>query len=152
MERTHFRLQLAITVSTLLSLCAGASHAASTADLSCTLRFHTKGWSAIYKRADGAGTVTCTDGTTLPVLVKMRGAGATVGKSQIDDGHGKFTDVRAIKDVLGSYVQSEAHAGLVKSGSAQVLTKGTVSLDIAGAGEGIDLGIAVGEFTIEATP
>ena len=42
----------------------------------------------------------------------------------------------------------EASAGVVKSGTAQVLTKGTVSLALAGAGEGVDLGISFGKFTI----
>ena len=62
---------------------------------------------------------------------------------------GKFTDVRTINDVFGSYARGEVHAGAVKSGTAQVLTKGTVSLALAGSGEGIDLGIDVGAFTIE---
>jgi hypothetical protein len=51
--------------------------------------------------------------------------------------------------VLGNYAQGEAHAGITKSGTAQVLTKGTVSLAIAGHGEGIDLGVDVGEFTLK---
>ena len=41
-----------------------------------------------------------------------------------------------------------ANAALVKGGTAQVLTKGTVSLALAGAGEGVDLGISFGKFTI----
>ena len=150
MKNTFSNAARVLATSAILSFVASASHAASTAALDCTLHFQMKGWSAIYKRADGSGTVQCTDGTSLPVSVKMRGAGATVGKSQIDNGIGKFTDMRTINDVLGSYVQSEVHAGLLKSGSAQVLTKGTVSLALAGAGEGIDLGVEVGEFTIEA--
>jgi hypothetical protein len=56
--------------------------------------------------------------------------------------------VHRMSDVLGSYAQAEAHAGVVKSGTAQVLTKGPVSLALAGAGEGVDLGIDVGEFTL----
>ena len=51
-------------------------------------------------------------------------------------------------DVLGSYAQGEAHAGVVKSGTAQVLTKGDVSLALAGNGEGVDLGIDIGKFTL----
>ena len=99
---------------------------------------------------NGSGTIDCADGTSLPVSVKLRGLGATLGKSQIDNGIGKFTDVRSINEVLGAYAQSEVHAGLLKSGSAPVLTKGTVSLALAGAGEGIDLGFEVGQFTIAA--
>jgi len=57
--------------------------------------------------------------------------------------------VRTIDDVLGRYAQGEVHAGVVKSGTAQVLTKGTVSLALAGHGEGIDLGVDVGELTLK---
>ena len=50
--------------------------------------------------------------------------------------------------LFGSYAQGEANAGLVKSGTAQVLTKGTSTLALSGAGEGVDLGISFGKFTI----
>ncbi len=83
------------------------------------------------------------------VRISAKGGGLTVGKSHIDNGTGKFTDVHRIEDVLGTYVQGDASIGAVKSGTAQVLTKGTVSLALAGAGEGIDIGISVGGFTIE---
>ena len=84
----------------------------------------------------------------MKVNIAARGAGLTVGKSHVDSGTGRFSDVHRMSDVLGSYAQAEAHAGVVKSGTAQVLTKGTVSLALAGAGEGVDLGIDVGEFTL----
>jgi len=123
---------------------------AAGADLDCKLHFSLTGWSAIYKHAEGHGTVSCADGTKMPVTIEAKGAGLTVGKSHIDDGHGHFTDVHAIDEVLGRYVEGEAHAGIVKSGTAQLLTKGTVSLALSGAGEGVDLGIAVGELTLTA--
>jgi hypothetical protein len=50
--------------------------------------------------------------------------------------------------VLGTYAQGDASIGAGKSGTAQVLTKGTVSLALAGAGEGIDIGVSVGGFSI----
>jgi len=132
-------------------LCAiGSLSLAGTADLACKLQYQAKGWSALVKVADGHGTVTCSDGTSKEVTIKLRSVGATVGRSQIDNGVGKFTHVTSIDDVLGTYVQSEVHAGAGKSGSAQVLTKGTASLALAGAGEGIDLGVTVGELTIAA--
>jgi hypothetical protein len=118
------------------------------ADLGCKLQFSLSGWSAIYKHAEGTGNVTCADGSSLPVKISAKGAGLTVGKSQVDDGTGHFTNVHNIADVLGSYAEGEVHAGVVKSGNAQVLTKGTVSLALAGGGEGIDIGIDVGEFTL----
>jgi hypothetical protein len=57
--------------------------------------------------------------------------------------------VNGIHDVFGHYAQAGVEAGVVKSSNAQVLTKGTTSLALAGTGEGVDLGISVGEFTID---
>lgn len=121
---------------------------AAEANLDCTLSFSLTGWSLIYKHAEGEGVVNCENGASLPVKIDATGGGLTAGKFHVDDGKGRFTDVHGIDDVLGRYVQAEAHAGLVKSGNAQVLSKGTVSLVLAGSGEGVDLGIGVGAFTI----
>jgi hypothetical protein len=149
MKGFGFRTSRALAIGGLLSAVAALSMA-GTADLACTLQYQAKGWSALVKIADGHGTVTCSDGTSRDVTLKLRSVGATIGRSEIDNGVGKFTHVVVIDDVLGTYAQSEVHAGAVKSGSAQVLTKGTASLVLAGAGEGIDLGVTVGELTIAA--
>jgi len=125
-----------------------SAQAAGTADLDCKLHFTLTGWSAIYKHAEGHGTVSCANGLSMPVEIEAKGVGLTAGKSRIDNGTGRFSDVRAIDDVLGSYAEGEAHAGVVKSGNVQVLTKGTVSLALAGAGEGVDLGLDIGNFTL----
>ena len=141
-------VSLALTVVAML----GAHQAMAQdqrADLSCKLKVSLSGWSAIYSQAEGKGTVTCRDGSSLPVLITAKGAGLTAGKTQVDRGEGDFTHVRTIDDVLGRYAQGEVHAGVVKSGTAQVLTKGTVSLALAGHGEGIDLGVDVGELTLK---
>jgi hypothetical protein len=119
------------------------------AELGCKLSFSLSGWSAIYSQAEGKGVVTCKDGSSLPVLISVKGGGLTAGRTQVDHGTGEFTHVRTINDVLGHYAQGEAHAGVLKSGTAQVLTKGTVSLALAGSGQGIDLGVDVGEFTLK---
>jgi hypothetical protein len=118
-------------------------------DLQCKLHFSLSGWSAVVSRATGTGVVACEDGSSLPVVISAKGGGITAGRSHIDNGTGKFTRVHRIDDVLGRYVEGEAQAGVVHSGTAQVLTKGTVSLALAGRGEGIDLGVAVGEFTLK---
>ncbi len=149
MKNLAHRAARLLTCASLLSVAASQSMA-GTADLDCKLQYQVKGWSAVVKVANGSGTVTCSDGTTKAVTIKLRSIGATVGKSQIDNGVGKFTDVLSIDDVVGTYAQTEVHAGALKSASAQVLTKGTVSLALAGAGEGIDLGVTVGELTISA--
>lgn len=121
---------------------------AAEANLDCKLRFSLSGWSAIYKHAEGSGVVTCENGSSMRVRIASKGGGLTVGKSHIDNGTGRFSDVHTINDVLGSYAQGEAHAGAVKSATAQVLTKGPVSLALAGKGEGFDIGVDIGEFTL----
>jgi hypothetical protein len=132
-----------------LAMFAGASNAhAENANLDCKLKFSLTGWSLIYKHAEGHGVVSCEDGQSMNVKISAKGGGLTVGKSHIDNGNGRFTDVHHIQDVLGTYAQGDASAGAVKSGTAQVLTKGTVSLALAGSGEGVELGISVGGFTI----
>ncbi|HTI95466.1 MAG TPA: hypothetical protein VL425_03030 [Rudaea sp.] len=136
------------TVAAMLAMGVPSAHA-SQAQLDCKLRFSLSGWSAIYKHAEGRGVVTCADGSSMNVAIEAKGGGLTVGKSHIDGGKGKFSDVRTIDDVLGSYVNGEAHVGVVKSGTAQLLTKGTVSLALAGAGEGVDVGLDVGEMTLK---
>jgi len=125
-----------------------AAFAEDRAGLECTIRFQLSGWSAIYERVDGTGIVACSDGTSLPVLIQARGAGFTVGKSKITNGTGKFVHVRQISDVFGTYAQGDVHAGVVKSGEAEMLTNGKVSLGLAGTGEGVDLGIGMAGFTI----
>ena len=133
-----------------LALVAGAPRAAQAAEanLDCPLKFSLTGWAAIYKRADGHGVVSCENGKSMRVNISAKGGGLTIGKSHIDNGTGKFTDVHRIQDVLGTYAQGDASIGAGKAGTAQVLTKGTVSLALAGAGEGVDIGISFGGFTI----
>lgn len=135
---------LAIALSTLSMPRAEAAEA----NLDCKLKFSLTGWSAIYKHAEGTGTVTCEGGQSMKIAISAKGGGLTVGKSQIDNGTGTFTDVHKMRDILGTYAQGEASIGAGKSGTAQVLTKGTVSLALAGAGEGVDIGISFGGFTI----
>jgi hypothetical protein len=141
-----------VVLASVVSMAMGLPRAAvaETAELDCKLRFSLTGWSLIYKHSEGTGVVSCANGKSMPVKVEAHGGGITVGKSHIDNGTGKFTDVHKIEDVLGTYAQGDASLGAGKSGTAQVLTKGTVSLALAGAGEGIDLGVSVGGFSITA--
>jgi hypothetical protein len=132
-----------------LALAVGAGMAAAAdRDLSCTLKFTSRQWSAVYSSAEGEGTVSCDNGTSMPVTISAKGVGLTAGKWKITDGTGKFTRVTAIEDVLGSYLAVSGDAGAAKAGTAQALTKGNVSLALAGKGEGFDLGIAVSQFKI----
>ena len=127
-----------------------ATSVATAAEPDCKLKFSMAGWSAFYKTASGDGTITCDNGQSMPVHVEAKGGGLTFGKSKIENGTGEFSGVNDIKETLGSYAQAEAHAGAVKSSGANVMTKGEVSLALAGTGKGWDLGIAFGKFTISA--
>ena len=122
--------------------------AADTGELECKLTYSLKGWSAFYKTAKGEGTIHCSNGQSMAVSIETKGGGITFGKSEIKDGTGKFSKVSKIDDLLGSYANAEAHAGAGKSSSARALTKGEVSLALAGTGEGVDVGIDFGKFTI----
>ena len=116
--------------------------------LRCSMKFSLQGWSAFYETAQGQGTVTCSDGSSLPVLLNSKGGGLTVGKSSIDDGYGEFDGVHSINDVLGDYVAGNAHAGAVKSNGVAALTKGEVSLQLKGSGSGFDLGVDLNRFSL----
>lgn len=124
------------------------SASAAQSDLECKMTFSMSGWSLIYKRSDGHGVVRCANGESMPVNIRVRGGGLTAGKWHIDNGTGTFTDVYRISQVLGDYAQGEANAAAGKAATAQVLTKGNVSLALAGVGEGVDLGLSGAKFTI----
>jgi hypothetical protein len=137
-----------IAVLALALVIAGAAQASPKTD--CKLKFSMAGWSVLYKTASGSGTITCDNGQKMNVLLKAKGGGLSVGKSKITNGTGEFSEVSNIKDLLGSYASGEAHAGAAKSSKAEAMTKGDVSLALAGTGEGWDLGITFGSFTISA--
>ena len=84
----------------------------------------------------------------MAVKLRAKGGGPTVGKSTIEDGHGEFSGVVSIKELLGSYIAAEAGAGAGKAVQGQVMTKGEVSLALSGTGRGWDLGISFGKLTI----
>lgn len=138
-----------ILCAALPFLIALAPAAQAAGNVDCKLRFNLEGWSAFYKTAKGTGTITCDDGSSLPVSISAKGGGITFGKSKIEKGVGEFSGVSSIRETLGTYAAAEAHAGAVKSSKAQVMTKGEVSLALAGTGQGWDLGVAFGNFVIE---
>lgn len=135
----------------LLALAAGLtlSVPAQAVDYTkCEMTFSLDGWSIFYKRADGQGTITCDNGQTARVTIAARGGGLTAGKSKIREGKGQFSEVEDISEVFGSYAQARATAGAVKSAEATAMTKGEVSLALAGKGTGWELGVSFGKFTI----
>ena len=137
-----------LMVSGFLMLAALSAPALAAGPIDCELRFSMSGWSAFYKHATGSGTVTCDNGQSMKVSISAKGGGLSFGKSEIDNGIGKFSEVYNIEDIIGGYATAEAHAGAVKSASARVVTKGPISLALSGKGRGWDLGVAFGNFII----
>jgi hypothetical protein len=140
-----------LLITSTLALCAllvVPDSAQAAATVKCKMTFSISGWSVIYKESNGTGHIKCSNGQSMNVKLKARGGGLTVGKSTIDDGHGDFSAVNNINELLGTYASAEAQAGAVKSAKAQVVTKGEVSLSLSGTGSGWDLGVAFGSFEI----
>lgn len=118
----------------------------------CRMKFSLQGWSAFYKSASGHATITCDNGQSARVSIHAKGGGLTVGMTKVVDGTGRFTPVGDISEVFGTYGAAEAHAGMGASSDAQVVTKGNVSLALAGSGEGVNLGVSFGKFVISPAP
>ncbi|MGH8191599.1 MAG: hypothetical protein ACREP2_09150 [Rhodanobacteraceae bacterium] len=142
------RLVLALALAGLgLGIAAGAS-AAPPHTFKCHMTFTLSGWSIIYKTANGHGRVTCDNGQSMDVHLDAKGGGLTVGKYKLTDGHGKFSGVTNIDEIIGTYATASAHAGVVNSAHAAAMTKGKVSLTLTGKGTGWDIGAALSGFTI----
>ncbi len=131
-----------------VAVASGGAHTASAQVLKCRMTFTLQSWSVFYKTSRGSGTVTCDNGQSANVRLSAKGGGFTVGKSKISDGKGEFSEVGSIDELFGSYATADASAGAVRSSTAQVLTKGNVSLAISGKGKGWDLGVSFGDFRI----
>jgi hypothetical protein len=142
------RLLISCLLAAMLATAAPSAHAIGPVD--CKLHFSMSGWSAFYKTLSGSGPIICDNGQSMAVSIRSKGGGLTFGKSRIENGVGEFSGVRDIHDLLGTYAAAEAHAGAVRSAHAQVVTKGDISLALAGKGEGWDLGVAFGNFIISA--
>jgi hypothetical protein len=138
-----------LTASLLFILAPVASAADSekkTKD--CDMTYSLKGWSAMYKTAKGEGTITCANGETAKVAISVKGGGLTFGKTEIYNGKAEISGVKSIQEIYGSYATASAHAGVVKAGAVEVMTKGSVSIALEGTGEGVDVGIDFSDFKI----
>lgn len=138
-----------MAVLVLLAAAGLAPTAQAAGNIDCELRYNLSGWSAFYKTASGTGTITCDNGTSIPVKISAKGGGLTVGRTTITDGRGKFTGAYSTNDLLGTYAAAEVHASASRASDAQVMTKGDVSLALAGTGRGWSLGVGFGNFVIE---
>lgn len=133
----------------VLASVALAPAAQAAGNIDCELRYNLEGWSAFYKTASGTGIISCDNGARIAVKITAKGGGLTVGKTKITDGKGRFTGAYSLNDLLGTYAAAEAHASASKATNAQVMTKGDVSLALAGKGEGWSLGVGFGKFVLE---
>jgi hypothetical protein len=149
LDMTIKSLPLVAILACALGVVAAPQARAADAGIDCKLHYSLTGWSLIYKHTSGRGRVTCSNGQSMRVLLSAKAVGLTAGKWHIDNGTGKFTDVHSIRDVLGGYAQASANAGVAKTGEAQVLTNGSVSLALAGKGEGVNIGVDVGQLRIK---
>ena len=140
------RTSHALLAAAALALSA-APGAAQAAFISCQLDYRAHAWSIFYKNVTGSGTVACSDGSSARGKLKLHGGGFTLGVSDIEGG-ARFSEVRELDEVFGTYVSAEGHAGAVKSVEGRVMTKGSVSLSQAGKGRGFDLGFAFGGFSV----
>ena len=139
------------TVATILilgMLPVPSAAAVAAGQTNCEMTYSLRGWSAFYKTAHGEGVIRCDNGQSMPVALRVEGGGITFGKTEVKNATGKFSEVSRIDDLLGSYAAAEAEAGAVKSAEAQALTKGEVSLALAGTGSGWSLGVSGAKFTI----
>jgi hypothetical protein len=143
-------MKKAITLSALAlaATVAMATPSPAAALTKCQMRYDMKEWSIFYKQGKGSGTITCDNGQSADVILEAKGGGVTAGKGEIRDGVGKFSEVADIADIFGTYASASAKAGAGNSASAQAMTKGEVSLALTGKGQGIELGVSFGKFTI----
>jgi len=114
----------------------------------CKIHYTLKGWSFLYKIYRGNGSIICQNGQQARVKIISQGGGPTIGKSEIANGKGIFSEVRDIHETFGTYIALDAHAGVVRSVEGLAMTKGEVSLALTGKGRGFDLGFALEAFTI----
>jgi hypothetical protein len=115
--------------------------------ITCKMKYHLKGWSIAYSQYKGTGEVSCSNGQSAHVILDSKALGLSIGISEID-GIGEFTDLKDIKEIYGLFASLEGHAGVTKSGSGQVLTRGIISLALSGEGRGFDIGVTFGGLRI----
>lgn len=142
------RLWFGLLLSALGVLFATGASAAEANAIKCQMTFTLSGWSVIYETADGHGTVNCDNGQSMKVSLSAKGGGLSVGKYKLDDGHGEFSGITNINQIVGTYATASAHAGVAHSGHVAAMTKGDVSLKLSGNGTGWDIGAGLSGFTI----
>jgi hypothetical protein len=132
----------------LAALLCGSASTVFAKPTKCHIRYTLKGWAVVYESSSGSGTITCDNGQSAKVVLKSKGAGVAFGKETILDGEGAFSEVGDISELFGHYVALATDAGSGKAADSQVMTKGEISLALAGKGKGMEVAIAFGDFDI----
>src|SRR3546814_17245266 len=81
-KRTFGMAALVMACAGAMSVLPTSSAQAAEATVKCDLVFNLSGWSLIYKHAEGAGTVTCSNGQQANVKIVVVGGGLTAGRSE----------------------------------------------------------------------
>jgi hypothetical protein len=114
----------------------------------CTMTYKLEGFSLAYKQYDGTGEVSCRNGQKAKVKLSSKSIGFSIGYSVIE-GEGFFTDVKHISEVYGNYISFGNHFGFKNSVDRQILTRGEISLALRGKGKGFDIGVTIGDLSIQ---
>lgn len=143
--------RIALGVGVMLGVTAFAIYpdpapAVDARDLACTMKFDLSTWAVPDKPSEGSGIVTCESGATLRVRIVAKGAHLHDATSMVDGASGAFTGVRRITDILGAYADADTERAVTED--AQILSKGSVMLAIAGGNKHVDLGTGLGEFIV----
>lgn len=139
----HTILRLLVSLFLLLPLPSWAT------SKSCSIKYNLTGWSFFYKTYKGTGIVSCTNGQSARVSLVLHGGGLTLGVGDIENAKGKFTGIKSIKDIYGTYFSIDVHAGFARAAEARTLFKGYIAGAGAGVGGGYNLGFAFSGLTIK---
>ena len=119
------------------------------AKIHCKITFDIAGWAFIYRKADGSGTITCSNGDSFDVVLEQRGLGLAAGKGEIKGARGVFSPVEQTEAVLGTYIGQTASAGAGEGDAAGAFVKGTLSLAVSGQGDVKGLSAGGARLTIK---
>jgi hypothetical protein len=145
---------ITLTVVLMIGLLAAAPAARADEEKTpgttlCTMTFDLKGWSVFYATGKGQGVITCDNGQTAKVKLKVTGGGLTAGKSTVRNATGRFTEVSDISELYGGWAAAGASAAAGKAAATGVVTKGDISLTLVGTGTGVQLGFGGAKLSIQ---
>ena len=145
---TRSHSMVALCTAAMLLLLASPAVAKPTR---CHLTYDVEGWSFFYKVARGTGRIKCADGQAARVTIVAHGGGFSLGTEVVKRGRGRFSGTEKIAHLYGTYIEIDGHAGVGAGASvdARAMFKGSKRLSLLGKGSGINLGFAVGGFTIK---